>query len=80
MKKLKEVNDRTKKVLAIAVVILLVAATIVTVSALSPDEAAGKVCKAGLEADGCTCPWSPPWWWPFSDCMWYGLTCAQTAG
>ena len=72
-------KGRTRKILA-AVAILLIVATIITVSALSPDEVAGEVCKAAFEADGYTCPWSPPWWWPFSDCSWYGLTCAQSAG
>ena len=76
---LEKIDRRTKKALTVAVVILLFAATIITVSALSPDEAAGKACKAGFESQGYVCPWSPPWWWPFSDCTWYGLTCAQTA-
>ena len=79
MGKSNKAESRTKKVLTVAVVILLISlAMITTASSLSPDEAAGKVCKAAFEADGYLCPWSPPWWWPFSDCSWYGLTCAKS--
>jgi hypothetical protein len=81
MAKPDKVEDKTKKALTVAAVILLIGvATIAIASALSPDEAAGKVCKASFEGQGYVCPWSPPWWWPFSDCMWYGLTCARSAG
>ena len=75
-----QVKSKTKKALVVTVVLLICLATIAVISASGPDKAAGKICKAGFENQGYTCPWSAPWWWPFSDCTWYGLTCAQSAG
>ena len=75
-----QTENKAKKVLIVAVVLLICLAMTVTASALSPDKAAGKICKAGFENQGYACPWSVPWWWPFSDCTWYGFTCAQSAG
>ena len=72
-----------KKIVGLMIVgIMLAAIGVVTVQACcgTQDEIAGKVCKASLEAKGYTCPWTSPWYWPFSDCSWYALTCAQSAG
>jgi hypothetical protein len=62
MAKPDKVEDKTKKALTVAAVILLIGVA------------------TSFEGQGYVCPWSPPWWWPFSDCMWYGLTCARSAG
>jgi len=71
----------TKILVVVLVATVVTAAGMATVQACCgpQDEAAGKICKAGFEARGYECPWSPPWWWPFSDCSWYGLTCAKSA-
>ena len=74
-------EKKKQKILAIVLVasIVLVAGISTVQAWWSPDKAAGEICKATLEARGYECTFSPPWWWPLSDCSWYGLTCAQSA-